>query len=388
MSSSTSPPVNICVITDDNYAIPTTVMLTSLKENRLPQTLYKIHFLYCNLSEIFIQKAKELASPEFELFFHEIAEDAYVKDFQTAAFAQHVSSTALFKFMICELLPELDKVLYMDGDIIVRKDLSELFQTDLGDNLLAAIHDNNQKFHKLQDMEICYDGTYFNSGVMLLNLSLMRKINAPEELMKTYNSLPVRRFQDQDTFNHFCNGRKILLPPKYNISISFKKSYPSELKKQIISPIPARNTELEDSFVLIHFAGTKKPWKYINAPYANVWMYYYNLSPYKNFPIDRELQISEQELKPAFEQCIKKTPPVVAPVPRPEATPKPIDMGVLALLRGAITRNYYRYRLLACITWGKRHRRYAQKKKQCKHLLSSLENAAVTNYDMWRARNR
>ena len=83
----------------------------------------------------------------------------------------HVSSTDFFKFDLPDVLSDWDKVLYIDTDMIIQGDLSQLFNTDLGEAYIAAVKDMAgmalESHHNRLGL-----GNYFNAGMMLMNLNL------------------------------------------------------------------------------------------------------------------------------------------------------------------------------------------------------------------------
>ncbi|MCK7489743.1 MAG: hypothetical protein MZU79_05535 [Anaerotruncus sp.] len=89
----------------------------------------------------------------------------------------YVTSAAYLKFDLPDLIPNQDKVLYLDGDIIIQKDLSDLFEINIKDYYAGAVKDIG-----LIDNDLNIKN-YFNSGVMLLNLKLMRENNASTALL-------------------------------------------------------------------------------------------------------------------------------------------------------------------------------------------------------------
>ena len=88
--------------------------------------------------------------------------------------------SALLKFKISEILANYDKIIYLDGDILVQKDLTELYNIDIDGYYVAAVDDTGKIYHK-KDVYAKYPN-YFNSGVMLLNLKKCREDNISSKL--------------------------------------------------------------------------------------------------------------------------------------------------------------------------------------------------------------
>ena len=129
-------------------------------------------------------------------------------------FGTHKKKSALLKFELADILSEIDKILYLDGDIIVNSDISELFDVELNDNYLAVVYDNG-KFcsNKIPNIN---PNQYFNSGVMLLNLKKMREDNAKDLLYKAKENNDSNFFMDQNAFNIVFADKAVLLSLKYN----------------------------------------------------------------------------------------------------------------------------------------------------------------------------
>lgn len=131
--------IHIAVISDEGYAIPTITMLTSARYNKSPERSYIIHVLGNNLSEFSQRKFRELERPDFSLRFYRCSSERYA-DIRLPQGTPWSLST-MIKCELAELLPQLDKVLFLDGDILVMGDLGELYDIDLGSNIVAAMRE-------------------------------------------------------------------------------------------------------------------------------------------------------------------------------------------------------------------------------------------------------
>lgn len=112
-----------------------------------------------------------------------------------------------------EILPDIDKILYLDLDIWVEKDISELWNIDITDYAIAAVVDiNARNFHLPYIPNV---NVYINSGVLLMNLEYMRKHNMVEQFHELLNTW-LLSFPDQDTLNRVCYGAIKFLSHKWN----------------------------------------------------------------------------------------------------------------------------------------------------------------------------
>ena len=301
MSQMPAAMIDLCTIADEGYFMPTAVMLTSVKCNKKPGTSFRVHVIALGNVQIFHDKLHQLSSEDFEIIFHEpkMAEE----QFAAAAQQTYVSRAALLKFGLGNLLPDLDKVLYLDGDIIVRQDLAQLWSYDVTEVLMAAVPDVSKNH------DVCELGTqrrvenYVNTGVLLLNLSRMRAENTASSMLAVKLEHPEWRFMDQDAINVICAGRKRLLPFRYNaVAYQAFRGCVDEVN-DIYGTLYTRREEMEDDMVIIHLAGPHKPWSRINAPYADLWMKYYNLSPYGNTVLSRSIGL-DAALGEAIRTCL------------------------------------------------------------------------------------
>ena len=180
--------LDIVYITDEYYAMPTCISIVSLFRNN-PGKEMRVYVIADNLSETSENILKGLSRDSFRL---EILYDPDIMRTplpERALSGKLIRKNALLKFAIPNILNDLQKVLYLDGDTIVQNDISSLFEMDISDYYLAAADDMGDKRTGAgMSLYACRIGIqakhYFNSGVMLMNLVKMRADNIPEKLLK------------------------------------------------------------------------------------------------------------------------------------------------------------------------------------------------------------
>ena len=137
---------------------------------------------------------------------------------------EHITVETYYRLLISDLLPEYEKCLYLDGDIIVQCDVAELLNTDLEENYLAAIKDIGMQcgqgtYYTEHQKELEFDSmdSYFNAGILVLNLRQIRKDGMKDKFLKAIE----KRYtiEDQDILNVTCLGRVHYLPVIYNLSL-------------------------------------------------------------------------------------------------------------------------------------------------------------------------
>ena len=184
------------------------------------------------------------------------------------------TEAASFRLLLPELLPDLDRILYLDCDIIVRQDLARLWrETELGDNYMgvvyeAAIEGQAERFRAIG----CDPARYFNSGFLLMNLAQMRAEKVSERLLEACR-VPYLEFPDQDALNQVCLGRVLPLSPQQNsIRTFFIPKYKSDFVRQYDEAL-WEQVQREGT---IHYTGGK-PWELFTVQFRVWWQVYDSL---------------------------------------------------------------------------------------------------------------
>jgi lipopolysaccharide biosynthesis glycosyltransferase len=187
------------------------------------------------------------------------------------------------------LLPAYEKVLYLDSDLIVSGDVSVLYKTDLGDNLLAAARDidylgnlnmkdgkrlkyNEEILHMVNP----YD--YFQAGVLVLNTKAMR------ELMPMTRWLQIASndeyiYNDQDVLNAACEGRVTYLDFSWNVMIDCAGRIGKVFS---FAPADIYNAYLDSRRheLITHYAGFEKPWSMVGCDRSELYWQYARETPF------------------------------------------------------------------------------------------------------------
>ena len=179
--TTTKKDVNLFFTCDENYIPFLSVTLESIRANASKNFNYVIKILHTNTIKFVTQELmlKEYYHDNFELEFVDITNQ--VKPiFSSLHTRDYYSKSTYYRLFIPTLYPELDKALYLDSDIVVLGDISELYNVDLGENLLGAVHDqavqNTPEFQEyvLNRIGVKNQEDYFNAGVLLMNLAKLR----------------------------------------------------------------------------------------------------------------------------------------------------------------------------------------------------------------------
>lgn len=201
----------------------------------------------------------------------------------------HISVETYYRFLIQEILPDYDKVLYLDSDLIIQGDISELYSVDLGNNLLAAAHDIdflgnlNMKdgkrltyAKKVLGMKNPYD--YFQAGVLVLNTAEMRQLYSIETWLD-YASDDRFIYNDQDVLNAHCEGRVTWLDYDWNVMIDCNNRIANVFSFAPASAFDAFN-DSRNHEKIVHYAGFEKPWKFSSCDRSAAYWTYARQTPF------------------------------------------------------------------------------------------------------------
>jgi lipopolysaccharide biosynthesis glycosyltransferase len=182
--------------------------------------------------------------------------------------------------MLHRLLPRVDKILYLDVDVLVRESLLPLWETVLDGNVLAAVKgavnlrdkwewNSTRPYWQLLTGQ---RGRYINAGVTLMNLDAIRTL----QLEKQWDALAETKlyYQDQDILNITCQDRIVYLPPKYNrLAYMTKEDYNRFVAEGIFDENECAEALAQPA--IIHYAGDK-PWKRYDTNLGSLWWDYVN----------------------------------------------------------------------------------------------------------------
>lgn len=270
--------VPVCSITDENLPFAMAVMMVSALENAAPTTFYKFHcFVSGSVSADDRKKLLSIADSYKNCSVELIDMGNLYLDLPGTHL--YVTNVCLYKICIIKKLTQYDRALYLDSDVIVRRDLCDLYNSDLDDRYVGAVLSINKCLDRAfiaSDINIPDMRTYFNAGMMLMNLKKMREDNLDRRL-----DAHIGLFMgsvDQSIFNHVCYNRIVSLPPRYNVTFNNFRIYKTGRAEQFYS---ARDlNEAVNDPAIFHWAVAEKPWDYSGMIFGNEWDDYYNKSPY------------------------------------------------------------------------------------------------------------
>lgn len=167
---------------------------------------------------------------------------------------RHFSIEMYYRILAQFLLPaDLERILWMDADIIIRKDLTEFYNQDFNRKLLCVCRDKSQESPEVVSIKerlgLGQEHVYFNSGVLLLNLARLRQATTRTNILKVAAALSDRlTYPDQDILNFlYTNEVKYCPWEVYNYQVLYERRIPKDRLAKI---------------AILHYVGECKPWNY------------------------------------------------------------------------------------------------------------------------------
>jgi lipopolysaccharide biosynthesis glycosyltransferase len=287
MSATTSDPLAVIVATDEEYGLPTATMAASLAASADPGRVIDLYVSNGGLTTSTAERLRRSLlvtagrARERGVDFRPVLLSPDVSTVDGLKTHAHISSSAYLRLLIPDLLPlDVKRALYLDVDVIVRRDVGELFQLDL-DGAPAAAAPNvtkstigaNMAHHV--ERELDPNATYVNSGVMLLDLDQWRDDQIGKAVLDDLRMHQhLYQFHDQCGLNAVLQNRWAPLPVEWNV--------------QVGSPVVQAAPPALSDVPLLHFTSNRKPWHthYLTAfrerstysSYRKLWFDYSRIS--------------------------------------------------------------------------------------------------------------
>lgn len=278
---------------DNGYAPYLGVAIHSLATNASEDYHYKIIVLHEQISMENQKKIKSLENSKVEIVFKEMGEglETITDRMSNRLRCDYFTLTIYFRLFIPTLFPEYDKGIYIDSDVVVPGDISRMYETKLGDNLIGACRDysiqNIPELCRYMDKGVGVGREkYINSGVLLMNMKRLREVKIEKEFLRLLNTWHFDTIApDQDYLNVMCNGRITYLDECWD-------AMPKEGTPELKEPM------------LIHYNLFAKPWCYDDIPYENYFWKYAKETPFIEEIKKHKAEYSEQQ-KQSDAECLE-----------------------------------------------------------------------------------
>ena len=277
---------------DDGYIPFLAVALESLIDNSSKDYYYSVKVLHTNVSEDNKKKINKyqrynvnIEFVDLNYYIEKVKDKLYTRDYYT--------KTTYFRLFVPDLYPQYSKALYLDSDITITGDIAELYNIDIGNNLVAGVPDG-----AVQTVDIFKDyvekvvgvrdyNNYFNAGILVMNLSELRKFKFQEKFLYLLENLKFAVAQDQDYLNRLCKGRVKIIENVWNAM-----------------PMPELGIGANE-VKLVHYNLNYKPWHYDNILYQEFFWKYAKKTEFFDQILRTQKNYTEKQKFDDFEKAKK-----------------------------------------------------------------------------------
>ncbi len=265
---------------DDNYAPYLAAALASLKDSASEKYIYEINILIEKLSDEHRNNIIDMSEDNIRINFCDVTEkvDAlcsrlHLRDYYTRA--------TYYRFFIPDMFPQYKKGLYLDCDIIITRDVADMYNTPMGTNLVCAMSEeiitDIEVFSQYSEVVLSVPkNKYFNAGILVMNLAEMRKMHIEEVFADLLSKKTYSVAQDQDYLNVICYGRVKMLDILWNKT-----------------PMPYADKDIIP--YIAHYKINFKPWKYDGIVYGELFWKYAEKTPYYSSLLSAKNSYTDEE---------------------------------------------------------------------------------------------
>lgn len=246
--------INIAFGATEDWLKFTRITITSILLNARDEDMYTFYILCDKFSPATVRAFESLyAVGNCEFKFVRMNNSIF-----EGAIHDWLGVSSSYRLILSSVAKDIDKILYLDSDIIVNHNIAKLYKTDVSKYYLAGVEDKQSDKMKSR-VGLNEKQTFINAGVQLFNLKKFRKNNLEQIIFEKLRDS--NYYTDQDVINDVCRDKILQLPLRYNLMPSNGyKNRRDEYEKAILNP------------VVIHYA--IKPWQNADAPLKEYWFKY------------------------------------------------------------------------------------------------------------------
>jgi lipopolysaccharide biosynthesis glycosyltransferase len=265
--------VDVASSCDDNYAQHLAAVIASILANASRPAAFRFWILSAGLTPGNRSIFEKVAAKHGAALQILSIDPSKLKN---APVSGHISLASYYRIFLPELLPvSIEKIVYVDADLIVFADLQKLLDLPMGTDLVGAVQ--NPRFHRWSSLHLSPSMGYFNAGVLLINLAQWRKEDLQQKLCSLIDTdRESLKLHDQDALNRVVAGRWLRLDPRWNQQYSFFLVGPKMLG---LSSGDYRRL-LRRPFIA-HYSGGSKPWVFSDDhPLKSAYYRYLDMTPH------------------------------------------------------------------------------------------------------------
>lgn len=284
--------IPLCFSIDENYAPMLSVVITSLIRNSNPCRNYDIIILEESLTDSTLDKLTGLSNGHENMSIRSfnVSEIVSRNSFENLMTRGHVTLAAYYRLFVGSIFKNYNRIIYLDSDILILSDLSELFDVNLDGHPCAAVLDvgvacfdrRGRKYRNFgrymkDTLGVPDIDSYFNSGVMVFDLDEIRSKNY-EARMIELAKLNNRYLHDQNVLNAMFYNNYKKLEPLWNYQWQIQYEFP-EYEKRLSQNLLDSYNKARKSPKIVHYLSPVKPWNNNSWEYSDLYWVYANTLP-------------------------------------------------------------------------------------------------------------
>jgi lipopolysaccharide biosynthesis glycosyltransferase len=262
--------VTVATASNNQFVPYMAIMLQSLIENATSNNKYEIFVMHTEITIENQEKIKALTReyPYIFIKFYNMAMDVAMFKFKCSEYTNHITHETYYRSLVHKIFSNYGRVLYLDSDMIVKANVADIYNIDMGDNLLGACLDGDiigqyclspdTKRYIERVLKIKNPFEYFQAGVQLINIQQFKKEFGDYELANKA-AINNYRYVDQDVFNIACHGKVYFLDASWNVLVQHRWDRMAVIAKSP-SYIYREYLNSRKNPKIIHYAGGQKPW--------------------------------------------------------------------------------------------------------------------------------
>ena len=281
--------MHIVLASDNNYAPFVAVTLVSILRTNPALECLHVHLLANGVSDDTLQKIQDI--PRRERLHLHVYDISNLREMLQVDVPDTIAMSCYARLFMADILPkDIDKVLYLDCDVVATASLKELWQTDMGKMWVAGVLDVLYNDEPKVAVGMQADEPYLNAGILLVNLKAWREECLTHRFLDFLLSHNGNVYHhDQGIINGICTGHTLTLHPRYNMTSSHF-SHPGKFVRRLITPYYTDKelAEGRTAPALIHFTEGfyNRPWKrHCNHPKKQLFFDNLRLTPWHDMPL-------------------------------------------------------------------------------------------------------
>ncbi|MFI3300975.1 MAG: glycosyltransferase family 8 protein [Candidatus Gastranaerophilales bacterium] len=271
--------MDIVLISSQYFIRHTLAMIISLLNNSKNNLSYNFYIIEQDISVADKKRVESVLKEKCKIEYIKVSNEVIDRFFNIKV-SSHVTNLTYSKVILPDIFPKLDKILFLDSDMIVLNDIEELWNIEFGNSLICAAEDVGASYIAKRLWGGTSSKRYYNTGVMLIDLKGMRDFDYKNKINTiTQEQSDKYLIGEQDIISDVFNEKISPINIKWNMYHKYHPNFANFIAAGIKDEIICACKKPS----IVHFVGPDKPW-HVNSTheYKNEYMKYYKQTPFYN----------------------------------------------------------------------------------------------------------